>query len=233
MKRSLRHTVRDVSPDDAAPLKAKTAAEHTSTALQTRQSTSSSSRPCWVQKTSASPSRALISWWPTARTTHIWSWATCSWYLMLSKHDCKVNLYALEALQKIITLLRDNLVQVVYILVPAILDNHLNSKNNAIYMATIGAIQALINNLELVRELYPCKPQLVEQKVLPLLWYLLGTSSNSGTVHGRGGSVRGATVHLCQALHAHMGPALLDCAASQPSNIRKSLREFVKNLPIN
>ncbi|XP_076834570.1 TOG array regulator of axonemal microtubules protein 1 isoform X2 [Brachyhypopomus gauderio] len=179
----------------------------------------------------------------------------------LQESNSKVNLYALEALQKIITLLRDNLAQVVYILVPAIVDNHLNSKNNAIYMATIGAIQALINNLdntlllqpfctkaqflngkakvdlvdkvaELVRELYPRKPQLVEQKVLPLLWYLLGTSSNSGTVHGRGGSVRGATVHLCQALHAHMGPALLDCAASQPSNIRKSLSEFVKNLPI-
>ncbi|XP_076839232.1 uncharacterized protein LOC143484418 [Brachyhypopomus gauderio] len=105
-------------------------------------------KTCWVQKTSGSPSRALISWWPTARTTHIWSWATCSWYLMLSKHDCKVNLYALEALQKIITLLRDNLAQVLYILVPAIVDNHLNSKNNAIYMATRGAIQALINNLD-------------------------------------------------------------------------------------
>ncbi|XP_076841940.1 TOG array regulator of axonemal microtubules protein 1-like [Brachyhypopomus gauderio] len=32
-------------------------------------------KACWVQKTSGS---ALISWWPTARTTHIWSWAKCS-----------------------------------------------------------------------------------------------------------------------------------------------------------
>lgn len=35
----------------------------------------------------------------------------------------------------------------VYILVPAIVDNHLNSKSNAIYSAAIGAIDELIHNL--------------------------------------------------------------------------------------
>ncbi|XP_036450106.1 TOG array regulator of axonemal microtubules protein 1 isoform X2 [Colossoma macropomum] len=178
----------------------------------------------------------------------------------LQESNNKVNLYALEALQKIIPLLRDNLAQVVYILVPAIVDNHLNSKNDAVYMAATGAIQALISNIdntillqifctkaqflsgkakvdlvdkvaELVKELYPRKPQLVEQKVLPLLWHLLGTSSNSGTVRGRGGSVRGATANLCQALYTHMGQALIDCAASQPLNIHQSLNHFLKNLP--
>uniref|UniRef100_A0A3B4DX57 Rho-GAP domain-containing protein n=1 Tax=Pygocentrus nattereri TaxID=42514 RepID=A0A3B4DX57_PYGNA len=162
----------------------------------------------------------------------------------LQESNSKVNLYALEALQKIIPLLRDNLAQVVYILVPAIVDNHLNSKNDAVYMAATGAIQALISNIgdlflffslshfvELVKELYPRKPQLVEQKVLPLLWHILGTSSNSGTVRGRGGSVRGATAILCQALYMHMGQALIDCAASQPSNIHQSLNDFLKNLP--
>lgn len=44
-------------------------------------------------------------------------------------------------------MLKDNLAQVVYILVPAIVDNHLNSKNNAIYSAAIGAIDELIQNL--------------------------------------------------------------------------------------
>lgn len=43
--------------------------------------------------------------------------------------------------------MKDNLSQVVNILVPAIVDNHLNSKNNAIYSAAIGAINALILNL--------------------------------------------------------------------------------------
>ncbi|XP_026782606.3 TOG array regulator of axonemal microtubules protein 1 [Pangasianodon hypophthalmus] len=177
----------------------------------------------------------------------------------LQESNSKVNLYALEALQKIITLLKDNLAQVVYILVPAVVDNHLNSKNNSIYTAATGAIHALIINLdntlllqpfctkaqflsgkakldlvdrvaELVRELYPRKPQLVEQKALPLLWHLLGSSCKSGTVHGRSGTMRGATTNLCQALHAHMGPMLLNQAASQPSNIFKSLNEILQTL---
>ena len=65
----------------------------------------------------------------------------------LQESNSKVNLYALESLQKIIHLMKDNLSQVVNILVPAIVDNHLNSKNNAIYSAAIGAINALILNL--------------------------------------------------------------------------------------
>lgn len=65
----------------------------------------------------------------------------------LQESNSKVNLYALETLQKIIHLLKDNLSQVVNILVPAIVDNHLNSKNNAIYSAAVGAINALILNL--------------------------------------------------------------------------------------
>ncbi|XP_072314341.1 TOG array regulator of axonemal microtubules protein 1 [Eucyclogobius newberryi] len=177
----------------------------------------------------------------------------------LQESNSKVNLYALESLQKIIPLLKDNLSQVVNILVPAIVDNHLNSKNNAVYTAAIGAINALISNLdnilllqlfctkaqflsgkakvdliekvaELVTELYPRKPNMVEQKVLPLLWHLLGTSTHSGTIHGRGGSVRGATVNLCQALYAQMGHGLTECAASQPANVHKSFNEVLRTL---
>ncbi len=65
----------------------------------------------------------------------------------LQESNSKVNLYALESLQKIIPLLKDNLSQVVNILVPAVVDNHLNSKNNAVYSAAIGAINALTLNL--------------------------------------------------------------------------------------
>ncbi|XP_033978823.1 TOG array regulator of axonemal microtubules protein 1 isoform X1 [Trematomus bernacchii] len=177
----------------------------------------------------------------------------------LQESNSKVNLHALESLQKISHLMKDNLSQVVNILVPAIVDNHLNSKNNAIYSAAIGAINALILNLdtslllqpfctkaqflngkakvdmiekvaELVTELYPRKPQMVEQKVVPLLWHLLGTSTHSGTIHGRGGSVRGATANLCQALHAQMGSSLTECAASQPANVHKGLNEILRNV---
>ncbi|XP_054653259.1 TOG array regulator of axonemal microtubules protein 1-like isoform X2 [Dunckerocampus dactyliophorus] len=177
----------------------------------------------------------------------------------LQESNSKVNQYALESLQKIIPLMKDNLSQVVNILVPAIVDNHLNSKNNAIYSAAIGTINALILNLDnilllqpfctkaqfvsgkakvdlvekvadLVTELYPRKPQMVEQKALPLLWHLLGTSSHSGTVHGRGGSVRAATASLCQALYAQMGPGLSECAASQNATIQKGVNEVLRSV---
>lgn len=83
---------------------------------------------------------------------------------------------------------------------------------------------------DLVTELYPRKPQMVEQKVLPLLWHLLGTSTHSGTIHGRGGSVRGATANLCQALYTQMGPSLIDCATSQSANVHKGLNEVLRTL---
>lgn len=83
---------------------------------------------------------------------------------------------------------------------------------------------------ELVTELYPRKPQMVEQKVLPLLWHLLSTSTHSGTIHGRGGSVRAATANLCQALYTQMGPSLIDYAASQHTNVHKHLNEVLRTL---
>uniref|UniRef100_A0A3Q3VUZ0 TOG domain-containing protein n=1 Tax=Mola mola TaxID=94237 RepID=A0A3Q3VUZ0_MOLML len=186
----------------------------------------------------------------------------CHWVLFqvfdafkarLQESNSKVNLYALESLLKIIPSLKDNLSQVVNILVPAIVDNHLNSKNSAIYSAAIRAINALtlhldnilllqplctkaqflngkakVDLVEKVAELYPRKPQMVEQKVLPLLWHLLGTPTHSGIIHGRGSSVRGATVNLCQALHAQMGPSLVDLAACQSASVHKSLNELLR-----
>ncbi|CAL8258895.1 unnamed protein product [Boreogadus saida] len=63
---------------------------------------------------------------------------------------------------------------------------------------------------ELVTELCPRRPQLVEQKALPLLWCLLGPSC---------GSMRRATTSPGQALHDQMGPGLAEGAASQPPNV--------------
>uniref|UniRef100_W5MZP9 TOG array regulator of axonemal microtubules 1 n=1 Tax=Lepisosteus oculatus TaxID=7918 RepID=W5MZP9_LEPOC len=174
----------------------------------------------------------------------------------LQDSNSKVNLHALESLQKIILLLKDNLAQVVYILVPSIVESNLNSKNNAIYNAAVKAVQTLIQNIDntlllqpfctkaqflsgkakvdmienvadLVTELYPRKPQLVEQKVLPLLWHLLGTSGGNGALLGRGGSVRSATAKLCRALLTHMGPGLEEHGATQPPHISKGLQELL------
>nr|XP_021323204.1 TOG array regulator of axonemal microtubules protein 1 [Danio rerio] len=122
----------------------------------------------------------------------------------LQESNSKVNLRALEALHSIITLLRDHLSPVLNILIPALVDNHLNSKNTLVYTAALAALQALTHNIdnslllqpfcskaqylsgkakldliekvaEVVCDLYPRRPQLVEQKTLPLLWTLLGS----------------------------------------------------------
>lgn len=75
---------------------------------------------------------------------------------------------------------------------------------------------------ELVTELHPRKPQLVEQKVLPLFWTLLSSSCN-------GGNVRTATAKLAEALHSHMGQTLVEnAAATQPANVQSDLNELLR-----
>ncbi|CAL8311867.1 unnamed protein product [Gadus morhua 'NCC'] len=168
----------------------------------------------------------------------------------LLESNRKVNLYALEALQGMVRLLKNNLSGVLNHLVPAIVDNHLNSKNRAVYSAATGALCELVLNLdnslllepfcfkarvlsgqakvdliekvaELVMELYPRRPQLVEQKALPLLWGLLGPSS---------GSVHRATTSLCRALHHQMGPGLRQSAASQPPSVGRDLNQLLRTM---
>lgn len=65
----------------------------------------------------------------------------------LQESNSKVNLRALEALQTIIAVLRDSLAPVLNILIPAVVDNHLNSKNSSISTAALGAVQALMHNI--------------------------------------------------------------------------------------
>ncbi|XP_059915960.1 TOG array regulator of axonemal microtubules protein 1-like [Gadus macrocephalus] len=168
----------------------------------------------------------------------------------LQESNRKVNLYALEALQGMVRLLKEDLSGVLNHLVPAIVDNHLNSKNRAVYSAATGALCELVLNLdsslllepfgfkarvlngqakvdliekvaELVTELYPRRPQLVEQKALPLLWGLLGPSS---------GSVHRATTSLCRALHHQMGPGLWQSAASQPPSVGRDLNQLLRTM---
>nr|XP_055165066.1 TOG array regulator of axonemal microtubules protein 1 isoform X4 [Nyctereutes procyonoides] len=174
----------------------------------------------------------------------------------LHDSNSKVNLVALETMHKMIPLLRDNLSPIINMLIPAIVDNNLNSKNPGIYAAATSVIQALSQHVDnylllqpfctkaqflngkakqdmtekladIVMELYQRKPHATEQKVLVVLWHLLGNMTNSGSLPGAGGNIRTATAKLSKALFAQMGQNLLNQAASQPPHIKKSLEELL------
>uniref|UniRef100_G1P498 TOG array regulator of axonemal microtubules protein 1 n=1 Tax=Myotis lucifugus TaxID=59463 RepID=G1P498_MYOLU len=174
----------------------------------------------------------------------------------LHDSNSKVNLVALETMHKMIPLLRDNLSPIINMLIPAIVDNNLNSKNPGIYTAATNVVQALSQHVDnylllqpfctkaqflngkakqdmtekladIVMELYQRKPFATEQKVLVVLWHLLGNMTNSGSLPGAGGNIRVATAKLSKALFAQMGQNLLNQAASQPPHIRKSLEELL------
>ncbi|XP_039214558.1 TOG array regulator of axonemal microtubules protein 1 isoform X4 [Crotalus tigris] len=173
----------------------------------------------------------------------------------LHDSNSKVNQVALETMHQLIPLLKEKLSPVINMLIPALVDNNLNSKNPGIYAAATNVIQALCQHLdnylllqpfctkaqflngkakqditeklaELVVELYPRKPHAVEQKVLVVLWHLLGNMTNSGSLPGAGGNIRAATAKLSKALFAQMGQNLLIQAASQPPHIKRTLEEI-------
>ncbi|XP_025907294.1 TOG array regulator of axonemal microtubules protein 1 [Nothoprocta perdicaria] len=175
----------------------------------------------------------------------------------LHDSNSKVNQVALETMHKMIPLLKDNLSPVINMLIPAMVDNNLNSKNPGIYAAVTNVIQALCQHLDnylllqpfctkaqflngkakqdmtekladLVTELYPRRPHAVEQKVLAVLWHLLGSAGGGGSPCGTGASLRAATAKLCRALSAQMGASLLAHAASQPPHIQRSLEEVLE-----
>ncbi|XP_075387137.1 TOG array regulator of axonemal microtubules protein 1 isoform X2 [Tenrec ecaudatus] len=174
----------------------------------------------------------------------------------LHDSNSKVNLVALETMHKMIPLLGDNLSPIIHMLIPAIVDNNLNSKNPGIYAAATNVVQALSQHVDnylllqpfctkaqflngkakqdmtekladIVMELYQRKPHATEQKVLVVLWHLLGHMTNSGSLPGAGGNIRTATAKLSKALFAQMGQNLLNQAASQPPHIKKSLEELL------
>ncbi|NXU38630.1 TGRM1 protein, partial [Drymodes brunneopygia] len=66
----------------------------------------------------------------------------------LHDSNSKVNQVALEAMHKMIPLLKDHLSPVINMLIPAIVDNNLNSKNPGIYAAATNVIQALCQHLD-------------------------------------------------------------------------------------
>uniref|UniRef100_A0A8C8YUU6 TOG array regulator of axonemal microtubules protein 1 n=1 Tax=Prolemur simus TaxID=1328070 RepID=A0A8C8YUU6_PROSS len=180
----------------------------------------------------------------------------------LHDSNSKVNLVALETMYKMIPLLRDNLSPIINMLIPAIVDNNLNSKNPGIYAAATNVVQALSQHVDnylllqpfctkaqflngkakqdmtekladIVMELYQRKPHATEQKVLVVLWHLLGNMTNSGSLPGAGGNIRTATAKLSKALFAQMGQNLLNQAASQPPHVKKNLEELLDMTILN
>lgn len=83
----------------------------------------------------------------------------------LLESNSKVNLHALESLPKITSVLKNDMSRVVNILFPAIVDSHLNSKNNAVYSAAVGAINALVLHLGLYLHAR-LQPQLIRLSLL-------------------------------------------------------------------
>ena len=73
---------------------------------------------------------------------------------------------ALETMHKMIPLLKDNLSPIINMLIPAIVDNNLNSKNPGIYAAATNVVQALSQHVG--KKSYFCT-----QIILTLLSYFL------------------------------------------------------------
>lgn len=80
----------------------------------------------------------------------------------------------------------------------------------------------------LVASVYPQKPQAVERHVLPILWHFLNTTTGNGTLPGPSGNIHGVVSRLARSLQEHMGPRLLDFAASQPKHVLKTLQELLR-----
>ncbi|KFW06681.1 Protein FAM179B, partial [Eurypyga helias] len=66
----------------------------------------------------------------------------------LHDSNSKVNQAALEAMHKMVPLLKDKLAPVINMLIPATVDNNLNSKNPRIYAAATNVIEALCQHLD-------------------------------------------------------------------------------------
>ncbi|XP_019494188.1 PREDICTED: crescerin-2 [Hipposideros armiger] len=167
----------------------------------------------------------------------------------------KVNQWALEALAKMVPLLRDSLHPMLLSIIIAVADN-LNSKNSGIYAAAVMALDAMIDNLDnlcllqvfagrvrflsghavlditdrlsvLVASVYPRKPQAVERHVLPVLWYFLNNMIGNGVLLGHSGNVRSVVCRLSRCLQEQMGSRLQDLAVGQPKRVLKTLQELL------
>ena len=85
---------------------------------------------------------------------------------------------------------------------------------------------------DLVTCVYSSRPRQVVLHVLPLLWHLLGTVTQSGATPGGTGNLRISTNHLVHALLSQMGDSLVEHAKNQSSvtpRMTQCLQDMIDN----
>ncbi|XP_065055489.1 TOG array regulator of axonemal microtubules protein 1-like isoform X1 [Rhopilema esculentum] len=172
----------------------------------------------------------------------------------LTDSNSKVNLQALQTMNKAIPILRDALTPLITLLMQS-LTSCVASKNNAIYNAGMEVLISLtkfVDNVillqplitavrygntrvkpemamrlaDLVTPVFQRKPSLVQTHILPVLWHLLSTSKVGSAANARN-DISTATAKLCEELYICYGESLYDEAESQGKNVKEKLKHYM------
>ncbi|XP_028409704.1 TOG array regulator of axonemal microtubules protein 1-like isoform X3 [Dendronephthya gigantea] len=172
----------------------------------------------------------------------------------LLDNNSKVNLHALQCLERVIPTLRDSLNSCVASVVP-ILAKNLASKNNNIGNMAENVLNSFIKHLDnarllqplghfilvspggiqnrpsavkklliIIKDVYPRKPNLVLKHALPVLWKLLESSSSAS--YGSG-NMKESVKSLANLLYSLMGESLFDQAQTKSHRLRQKLKELL------
>ncbi|RMX50084.1 hypothetical protein pdam_00002933 [Pocillopora damicornis] len=166
----------------------------------------------------------------------------------------KVNLYALQCLPKILHCLANQSTALVPPMVAALTSNFA-SKNTNIFSAAEEALDEFIKHIDktllvqpfcstaqfgssrvkpimvdkladIVSTVHTRKPQVVSRHILPLLWSLLNTASNSSAGAGNS-ALKTSTSRLTSTLYSCMGRSLTEQASNQVPRIQEKLHEII------
>lgn len=172
----------------------------------------------------------------------------------LQDSNSKVNLYALQCLPKILHCLANQSTALVPPMVAALTSNFA-SKNTNIFSAAEEALDEFIKHIDktllvqpfcstaqfgssrvkpimvdkladIVSTVHTRKPQVVSRHILPLLWSLLNTASNSSAGAGNS-ALKTSTSRLTSTLYSCMGRSLTEQASNQVPRIQEKLHEII------
>eukprot|EP00794_Sanderia_malayensis_P020059 gene20059-22028_t len=172
----------------------------------------------------------------------------------LTDSNSKVNLQALQTMNKSIPILRDALSPMISMLMQA-LTSCVASKNNSIYNSAMEVLVSLtkyVDNLlllqplvsavrygntrvkpemamrlaDLVTPVFQRKPNLIQTQIFPVLWHLLSNPKSGSAANARN-DLNTATSKLCEELYICYGESLYDEAANQSKEMAKKLRYYM------
>lgn len=172
----------------------------------------------------------------------------------LQDSNSKVNLYALQCLPKILPCLANQSSALVPPIVAALTSNFA-SKNTNIFSTAEEALDEFIKHIDktllvqpfcstaqfgssrvkpimvdkladIVPTVHTRKPQVVSRHVLPLLWNLLNTASNSSAGAGNS-ALKPSTCRLTNTLYSCMGRTLTEQVSNQAPRIQEKLHEII------